>query len=142
MPLSWFLVGSVLLIVLVLCGSYYVFLRSEFRVVVSITISAQTLCSVRLYLQLLVRWLMTYLRYLCLFAYCVVFSALFVFVLCLVYPMLPVSLGCLFLIAPSVFSNVYLQRYVWFNQTTWRIHDHVNHCITYTVGLFFTLLVL
>ena len=28
-------------------------------------------------------------------------------VLCLVYPMLPVSLDCLFLIAPSVFSNVY-----------------------------------
>ena len=30
------------------------------------------------------------------------------FVLCLVYPMLPVSLDCTFLIAPSVFSNVYL----------------------------------
>ena len=30
------------------------------------------------------------------------------FVLCLVYPMLPVSLDCPFLIAPSVFSNVYL----------------------------------
>ena len=27
---------------------------------------------------------------------------------CLVYPMLPLSLDCLFLIAPSVFSNVYL----------------------------------
>jgi hypothetical protein len=32
---------------------------------------------------------------------------LFVFVLCLVYPMLLLSLNCLFLIAPSVFSNVY-----------------------------------
>ena len=32
----------------------------------------------------------------------------FVFVLCLVYPMLPVSLDCPFLIAPSIFSNVYL----------------------------------
>jgi hypothetical protein len=30
------------------------------------------------------------------------------FVLCIVYPMLPVSLGCIFLIAPLVFSNVYL----------------------------------
>ena len=30
------------------------------------------------------------------------------FVLCLVYPMLPVSLDCIFLIAPLVFSNVYL----------------------------------
>jgi len=33
---------------------------------------------------------------------------LFVFVLCLVYPMLQVSLNYLFLIAPSVFSYVYL----------------------------------
>jgi hypothetical protein len=31
---------------------------------------------------------------------------LFVFVLCLVYPMLPVSLDCPFLIAPSVFSDI------------------------------------
>ena len=30
------------------------------------------------------------------------------FVLCLVYPMLPVSQDCLLLITPSVFSNVYL----------------------------------
>ena len=35
-------------------------------------------------------------------------NLVFVFVLCLVYPMLPVSLDCLFLIAPWVFSNVYL----------------------------------
>ena len=32
----------------------------------------------------------------------------FVFLYCLVYPMLPLSLDCLFLIAPSVFSNIYL----------------------------------
>ena len=32
---------------------------------------------------------------------------LLVFVLCLVHPMLPVSLDCLFLIATSVFSNIY-----------------------------------
>jgi hypothetical protein len=57
---------------------------------------------------------MSYLRYLCLFAYsgvqhilCCAF-ALFVFVLCLVYPMLPVSLDCPFWIAPSVFSNGYM----------------------------------
>jgi hypothetical protein len=55
---------------------------------------------------------MSYLPYLCLFAivvantYCVVFFVLFVFVLCCVYPMLPVSLDCPFLIAPSIFSNV------------------------------------
>ena len=40
------------------------------------------------------------------------FSLTFVYylryVICLVYPMFPVSLDCPFLIAPSVFSNVYL----------------------------------
>jgi hypothetical protein len=80
--------------------------------------------AVRLYLQLFVGGLMSYLRYLCLFAYsgfqhilCCVFVFL-VFVLCtlfsscvpcfrLVYPMLPVSVDCPFVIAPSVFSNIY-----------------------------------
>ena len=37
----------------------------------------------------------------------VVWFVFFFFVLCLVYPMLHVSLYCSFLIAPSVFSNVY-----------------------------------
>ena len=67
----------------------------------------------RFYLHFFVGGFMSYLRYLCLFAYsgvqhilCCVF-AMIVFVLCLVFPMLPVSLDCQFLIAPSVFSNVY-----------------------------------
>jgi hypothetical protein len=67
-------------------------------------------CSVRLYLQLFVGGLMLYLRYLCLFVYsgvqhilCCVFVSL-----PLVYPMLPVSLDCPLLIAPSVFSRVYI----------------------------------
>ena len=54
---------------------------------------------------------MSYLRYLCLFVYsgvqhilCCVF-VLFFFVLCTLR--LPVSLDCTFMIAPSVFSNVY-----------------------------------
>jgi len=54
---------------------------------------------------------MSYLRYLCLFVH----SGVHLIVLCfcfvflrLVYPMFPVSLNCPFLIAPSVFSNVYL----------------------------------
>ena len=65
--------------------------------------------------KLFVGGFMSYLRYLCLFAYCGVqhilccIFVLFYFVLCLVYPMLPVSLDCPFLIAPSVFSNVYLE---------------------------------
>jgi hypothetical protein len=37
--------------------------------------------------------------------FCVVFFVLFVLVLCRVYPMLPVSLDCPFLIAPSIFST-------------------------------------
>jgi hypothetical protein len=54
---------------------------------------------------------MSYLRYSCLFAYSGVRHILcYVFVfLRLVYHMLPVSLDFLFLIAPSVFSNVYSQ---------------------------------
>ena len=40
--------------------------------------------------------------------YCVEFFALFIFVLCLMCPMLPVSLDCPFLIVPLVSSNVYL----------------------------------
>ena len=57
---------------------------------------------------------MSYLHYLCLFAYsgvqyilcCVL--VLFVFVLCTI--MLAVFLDCPYLIAPSGFSNVYLDR--------------------------------
>jgi len=30
-------------------------------------------------------------------------------VMCLMYPMLPLSLGCPFLISPSIFSNVYCE---------------------------------
>jgi hypothetical protein len=40
--------------------------------------------------------------------FCVFCFVLFVSVLCLVFPMLPVSLHCPFLVAPSVFSSVYL----------------------------------
>ena len=63
---------------------------------------------------------MSYLPCLCLFAYsgvqhkyCV--FVLFVLVLCLVHTMLPLSLDCLFLIAPSVFSNIYLPYVVSFS---------------------------
>jgi uncharacterized membrane protein YjgN (DUF898 family) len=41
------------------------------------------------------------------FLCCGVFLCLFVFVLCVVCPVLQVSLGCPFLISPSVFFNVY-----------------------------------
>ena len=117
-------------------------LRSECRVVVSVTIFAWIRCSLHVYLQLFVGELMFYLRWLCLFAHsgdqhilCCVFvlfffvlctlccqflwiahvwlplrySLTFIFALCLVYPVLPVSLDCPFFIASSVFSNVYFR---------------------------------
>ena len=68
--------------------SYCVSLRSEFRVVMSVTISAYKGCSVRFYLQLFVRVFMSYLPYLCLLDHngvqnilCCVF-VLFFFVFC------------------------------------------------------------
>jgi hypothetical protein len=55
---------------------------------------------------------MSYLRYLCLVAHSdvqhILRSVLFLLFLRLVYPMLPVSLDCPFLIAPSVFSDVFV----------------------------------
>jgi hypothetical protein len=41
--------------------------------------------------------------------YCIVFLGLFVFVLCLVYPILPVSLDCPFLISPSVPLTIFYE---------------------------------
>ena len=67
-------------------------------------------CSVRLYLQLFVGGRMSYLRYLCLFAYSGVLCVCFI-VLRLMNPMLLVSLDCQFVIAPSVSSYVYLYFY-------------------------------
>ena len=104
-----FLVGSVLFIVLDFVLSYYVStfwvpccdVRYDFRI---------KTYSVRPTLQLFVRGLVSYLHYLCLFAYngvqhilCCVF-VLFVFVLCLVYSILSAYLDCPFLIVPSIFS--------------------------------------
>ena len=89
-------------------------------------------CSVRLYLQLFVGGLMSYLRCLCLFCSSLpqvvcgrarVLFTLFVFV-CLqccvfsffvLYHMLPVSSDCSILIAPSVFFNVYMTLYRKYN---------------------------
>jgi hypothetical protein len=49
--------------------SYYVSLRSELHVMMTVTRPAYKRCSVRVYLQLFVGGLMSYLCYLCLFAY-------------------------------------------------------------------------
>ena len=55
-----FLVGSMLLIFLVFCVSF----RSEFRFVMSVTISASKRCTVCLYLLLFVRGRISYLHFL------------------------------------------------------------------------------
>ena len=83
-------VGSVLLIFLVFfCVLFYcVSLRSEFRVVMSVTISALKQCSVRFYRQLFVGGLMSYLRYLCLLTYSGVHH-----ILCCVFVLFFVLLG-------------------------------------------------
>jgi len=49
--------------------SYYVYSRSEFRVVLSFMISACKRCTVHLCLQWFVAGPMSYLHYLCLLAY-------------------------------------------------------------------------
>jgi hypothetical protein len=107
-----FLVGSVLLIFFCFMCCPIRCLCSEFRVVMSVTISAWKRCSVRLHLQLFVGGRISYLRYFCLFAqWClthIVLCFCFIF-LRLMNPMLPVSLDCPFLIAPSVFSSVYFR---------------------------------
>ena len=78
---------------------------------------------------------MFYLRCLCLLAYrgvqhilCCV-SCFFIFVLCFVFPMLPVSMDCSFLIASSVFSNVYFQL-VEAKSPPFFVH-HLSHNMTY-----------
>ena len=64
-----FLQGSVLCICECFVFFYYVSLRSQFRVVISVTVCAYKQCSFRLYLQLFVGGFMCCLRYLCLLGY-------------------------------------------------------------------------
>ena len=68
------------------------------------------------HLQVLVRSVMLIPLVFCVVFYvlcfmCYVLCVLFVVVLCIVCPMLPVSLDCSFLISPSVLSNVELFTY-------------------------------
>ena len=72
-------------------------------VVTSVTISTYKRCSVRLYLKLFVGGVMSYLRSLYLFAHSDVNHILCVVFLFLVFPLLPVSLDCPFLIASLSF---------------------------------------
>ena len=54
---------------------------------------------------------------------------LFVFVLCLVYPMLPVSLDCSFLIAHSFLSNIYFIHRIFFYCTSTTTGTYFDECI-------------
>ena len=67
-------------------------------------------CSVRLYLQLSVGWIMSYLRYLCFFAHSGVQHMFCCVFLCFSWSCVPYvcSMDCPFWIDPSVFSSVYL----------------------------------
>jgi len=64
--------------------------------------------SVRLYLQLFVGGLRSYLRYLCLLAYSGVQHIVCCVCLRLVYPMLPVSLDCSFFLLPLWYSLTFI----------------------------------
>jgi hypothetical protein len=66
--------------------------------------------------------LMSYLRYLCLFEYSL---CLFSFVL------MPVSLDCPFLIAPSIFSSVYLHLLIC-SEMYYGMQLSNEKCFTYT----------
>jgi len=70
-----------------------------------------------LYLLLFVGGLLSYLCHLCLLTYSGVQHILCFVFLRLVYPMLPVSLDCPFLIATTIFSNVYLSSHLSFRRS-------------------------
>jgi hypothetical protein len=109
--------------------SYYVPLRSEFRVVMSITMFCSSLppvvCLIYVFCVCLRTVVSKHILY-CLFA---------LFFLPLVYLMLPVYLDCPFLIAPSVFSNVYF-RMSYFPQPflLWEISPSLSWILTFYEG--------
>ena len=85
------------------------FLRSEFRVVIRYDFRIETMFGSS-YLRLFVGGRMSCLRYLCLFAHSGVQHIGLCYFFFLLRLVLPISLDCPFLVAPSVFSNVYLQQ--------------------------------
>ena len=87
---------------------------------------------IRLCLQLFVGEIMSYLRYLCLFAYSCVQHILWCGFLRI--SMLPVSLYCPFLIGTLVFSNVYLLCLVKISRTALKT--------TFSLPFLFTLIVI
>jgi hypothetical protein len=70
------------------------------------------------------------------FLCCVVFFAFFVFVLCLVCEMLPVSLACPFLIAPSIFSNIYFSWIIYIQENICKYMLAMSNIFT-TISIFY-----
>ena len=96
-----------------------------------------------LYLQLFIGRPMSYLRYLCFFLRVVVSNTSCFCFLCLrlMYTMLPVSLDWPFLIAPSVFSNIYIEVRIsnWLIINVWltdaEVYKRVDSLSEYTVQI-------
>ena len=115
------------------CLIYVMFTSSLPPVVCRRALVLFTLCSVRLYLQLFVLGLMSYLHYLCLFAYIGVQH-----ILCCVFVCF--SSSCSLLIAPSVFPNFYLYTPMITSRGGQVFQQTIEFCtITGQVGFSFSL---
>jgi len=79
---------------------------------------------------------MSYLRYLCLFAHSGVQHILCCVFLRIVYPMFTVSMDCSFLIAPSVFSHVYVQQKLTLQKFIWDFSRCWLSCLYLLIFLF------
>ena len=105
-------------------------LRSEFRVVMSKKTDVRVVFTSSCLYEgsCLIYVVCACLRIVVSNTYCVVLHFCFV-CLCLVYPMLPVSLDSPFLIAPSEFSNVYVPQ--WFTILSYNIDFLANKICIY-----------
>jgi hypothetical protein len=114
---------------LCLCFIHY-FTMSALEMMFCSSLSPVVCRRAHVLLMLFVGRLMSYWYYLCLFVYSDVQHIFCCVFLRLVYPMLPVSLDCPFLIAPSIFSNVYLAKLwlVWHCRINTIYRIQTNNC--------------
>ena len=68
--------------------------------------------------------------------FCVLLFLLYVFALCLVFPMLPVFFDCQFVIVPSVLSNAYVS--INFQSYAWKLNILTNRLAT--IGMYSVLI--
>ena len=90
------------------CSVYLKFIMRKYIIACRVPYKRQELLILRVFTPRfgLCPWLLIFLVFCVVLCFCMCVS--FVFVLCLVYPILSLSLVCPFLIAPSGFSNVYI----------------------------------